>query len=153
MRYLILLLSVLTLSACHRKPPAAAPAPTPAASSRASHASASKRLQAQVADLLGHAFVDRADHSQALVFTASTSGYFMDVQTRSAGQTFTTSDAGIFAADITVSQLTYTIKGQAQPHAATGTMQFVKRSATTIQQLPDGPVYRRVKNDDLSTIK
>jgi hypothetical protein len=108
--------------------------------------------KAKVADILGHSFVATTDPNRVLQFTASTSGYFMDVQTRQDGQDFATSDAGIFGADITVDGATYTVTGQAQPHATSGSVSFLKRSATTIQQLPNGPTYRRVKNDDLSTL-
>lgn len=125
-----------------------------ASSTRQSTASKRKKpdLTAAADDLAGHTFVAVDDHNQALQFYADTAGYLMDVLTREPGADFVTSRAGVFNAQLATSGSTYTLTGTAQPNAASGTVRFEKRGAKTIRQLPDGPTYRRVKNDDLSTV-
>lgn len=154
MRALILLAAVLTLAGCQ-----AAPTKTQATKpSATSHKVVKQKvkkvapLKAKVSDLIGHYFVNTDNHDQVLQFTASTSGYYLDVQTRQNGEDFTSSQAGIFNGKLTISALTYTFSGTAQPNAQQSTLSFKKLTKTKIQQLPDGPTYRQVKNDDLSTL-
>ena len=109
-------------------------------------------LKAKTSDLIGHYFVNTGDHDQVLQFMASTSGYYLDVQTRKNGEDFTSSQSGIFNAKLTISDLTYRFSGTAQPNAPQSTLSFKKLSKTKMQQLPDGPIYRQVKNDDLNTL-
>ncbi|WP_203623555.1 hypothetical protein [Lacticaseibacillus sp. 866-1] len=105
-------------------------------------------------DLIGHYWVNTADASEVLQITASTDGYFVDVQRYSQAQAgYATASAGVFAARLVLRKHTYTFTGRAQPNAQSSTWVFQKLSATKIKQLPDGPLFRQVKNDDLSTIK
>lgn len=153
MRVIVALLCVLGLAGCHQaKPSSTVSHSSSAAVVKSSHKPAATITKAKLDDLLGHAFINVADHRQGLIFTSSTSGYFMDVQTSAAGADFASTDAGIFDAKITVSEMTYTIQGTAQPHAASAQVQFKKLSNTMIQQLPDGPRYQRVKHDDLNAV-
>lgn len=154
MRYLILVLTLLTLSACGQQPTTA---PKPAASHTSSAASQAKSKKASVrparrADLIGHTFVDQSDANRVLIFTASTSGYYMDVQTRRDGEDFASSGAGIFNAKLSVSAQSYTLTGTAQPNAATNSLRFEKLTNTSFKQLPAGPTYKCVTNDDLRTL-
>ncbi|WP_407892021.1 hypothetical protein [Lacticaseibacillus sp. N501-2] len=153
MRGLLIMLLALSLAGCQAQ---AAPKPEKASSTstkiQVNKPKHPAPLKAKEADLLGHYFVDRDDHNQVLQFTASTSGYYLDVQTRHNGEDFTSSQAGIFNGKLTISGLTYTFSGTAQPNAAQSTISFKKLTKTAMQQLPDGPIYRRVKNDDLSTL-
>lgn len=155
MRQLMIFLLAMGLAGCQAQP---AKPKTASSSSKVSQISSHKKtvkkvpLKARVADLIGHYFVNTDDHDQVLQFTASTSGYYLDVQTRQAGADFTSSQAGIFNAKLSVSDKTYTLIGTPQPNAKQSQLSFEKLSATKIQQLPDGPIYRRVENDDLSTL-
>lgn len=135
-------------------------AKAPAVSS--SSASASKKVvrktqpntQAGIDDLIGHYWVNTTDPNQVLQITASTDGYFVDVQRYSQAQAgYVTANAGIFAARLALGKHTYTFTGRAQPNAPVNTWKFQKLSATKIKQLPSGPDFRLVKNDDLETIK
>lgn len=110
--------------------------------------------KAGIDDLTGHYWVNTTDKDQVLQITASTDGYFLDVQQYAKDQAaYTTTNAGVFAAKLTLTKHTYTFTGTPQPHAKLATWQFKKLATTRIKQLPDGPVFRRVKDDDLTTLK
>ncbi|WP_179394374.1 hypothetical protein [Lacticaseibacillus absianus] len=162
MKKSLLLLTILLLSGCHALAPAMRQTPTAhhvSPSSTTTHVSRQSRAPhapnttAAVDDLVGHYFVNQADHNEVLQFSADTTGYIFDIQRREPGADFTSAAEGIFNATLTTSGSTYTLSGTAQPNAAGSTLQFEKLSATKIRQLPDGPTFKRVRNDDRRTIQ
>lgn len=154
MRKLFMTLAVLILAGCQAQATSTTKKSTSSSSAKVVVKKPKKKapLKAKVSDLIGHYFVNTDDHDQVLQFTASTSGYYLDVQTRQNGEDFTSSQAGIFNGKLTISALTYTFSGTAQPNAQQSTISFKKLSKTKMQELPDGPIYQQVKNDDLSTL-
>lgn len=154
MRELLMIAAVLTLVGCQAQTTSTTKKASSSSSAKVIVKKAKKKapLKAKTSDLIGHYFVNTDDHDQVLQFTASTSGYYLDVQTRQNGEDFTSSQAGIFNAKLTIADLTYTFSGKAQPNAQQSTLSFKKLSKTKMQQLSDGAIYRQVKNDDLSTL-
>lgn len=155
MRELLMIAVVLTLAGCQAQTTNTTKKSTSASSAKVIVKKAKKKapLKAKTSDLIGHYFVNTDDHDQVLQFTASTSGYYLDVQTRQNGEDFTSSQSGIFNAKLSISDLTYRFSGTAQPNAQQSSLSFKKLTNTKMQQLPDGPIYRQVKNDDLSTLQ
>ncbi|WP_125710284.1 hypothetical protein [Lacticaseibacillus porcinae] len=154
MRGLLIIALVLSLAGCQAKPTKTTSSKPSQTSTKVVKPKAKKPapLKARESDLIGHSFVNVDDHDQVLQFTASTSGYYLDVQTRQNGEDFTSSQAGIFNGKLTIADLTYTFTGTAQPNASASTLSFKKISKTKMQQLPDGPIYKHIKDDDLSTL-
>ncbi|WP_125703974.1 hypothetical protein [Lacticaseibacillus daqingensis] len=159
-RFLLLLLPLL-LTGCHALAPADSQSAAPTSQSKVvkvtKPAPVKKKVKpnttANVDDLTGHYFVNTQDHNEVLQFTADTSGYIFDIQRRVTGGNFTSAAEGLFNAKLTTAGDQYTITGTAQPNAKASTLTFQKLSSTKLRQLPDGPTYTRVKNDDRSTIK
>lgn len=152
-KLIISLVALLALTGCGHPAAEQPAASSSAASPQLKKSSKRPNTKAGIDDLIGHYWLNTEDPDQVLQITASTGGYFIDVQRYTAAQAgYATASAGVFAASLTLNQDTYTFSGKAQPNATSATWQFKKLSRTRIQQLPAGPVFRRVKNDDLTTI-
>ena len=99
----------------------------------------------------GHAFVQTKDATKAIRVTSSTSGYYLETLANRDG-VFESTDSGIFAADLTLKGRIFTFTGKAQPQASTNTIQFQLTKTGNLKQLPDGPVYKKVPQDDLDRL-
>ena len=107
--------------------------------------------KATLGTLVGHAFVQTKDATKAIRVTSSTSGYYLETLANRDG-VFESTDSGIFAADLTLKGRIFTFTGKAQPQASANTIQFQLTKTGNLKQLPDGPVYKRVPQDDLDRL-
>ncbi|MGV7801873.1 hypothetical protein PJN14_30310, partial [Mycobacterium kansasii] len=83
--------------------------------------------------------------------TSSTSGYYLETLANRDG-VFESTDSGIFAADLTLKGRIFTFTGKAQPQASANTIHFQLTKTGNLKQLPDGPVYKKVPQDDLDRL-
>lgn len=108
---------------------------------------------ATIDDLSGHYFVAVTDHDTVMHVYGTTSGYVLEYLTKSNGADYTTSNTGLFNAQVKTTTTTYTFTGTGQTHALATTVTFKKLSKTKIQRESDQVTFKRVSHDDLSTIK
>ncbi|RND52675.1 hypothetical protein FAM18113_02046 [Lacticaseibacillus paracasei] len=107
--------------------------------------------ESDLGTLVGHAFVQTKDATKAIRVTSSTSGYYLETLANRDG-VFESTDSGIFAADLTLKGRIFTFTGKAQPQASANTIQFQLTKTGNLKQLPDGPVYKKVPQDDLDRL-
>ncbi|EPC12424.1 hypothetical protein [Lacticaseibacillus paracasei] len=149
-RYL-LLAAILILSGCSQT--TSTPKKTTSSSSATSQSHTVKKAvpKATLGTLVGHAFVQTKDATKAIRVTSSTSGYYLETLANRDG-VFESTDSGIFAADLTHKGRIFTFTGKAQPQASANTIQFQLTKTGNLKQLPDGPVYKKVPQDDLDRL-
>ena len=152
MKKLIFLTILILLSGCSSTTPASkSTSKQPAASTVTSHVKPTKKTvpKATLSTLVGHAFV-QVD-KKAIRVTSSTSGYYLETLANQGG-VFESTDQGIFAAQLTLKSRVFTFTGKAQPQAASSTLQFQLTKKGQLKQLPNGPVYKKVPQDDLDRL-
>ena len=141
MKKLICLTILILLSGCSSTTPTGkSTSKQPATSTVTSHVKPTKKTvsKATLSTLIGHAFVQVDNRKKAIRVTSSTSGYYLE-----------STDQGIFAAQLTLKSRVFTFTGKAQPQAASSTLQFQLTKKGQLKQLPNGPVYKKVPQDDL----
>lgn len=108
---------------------------------------------ATIDDLSGHYLVAVTDHDTVMHVYGTTSGYVLEYLTKTDGADYTTSNQGLFNAQVKTTTTTYTFTGTGQTHALATSVTFKKLSASKIQRESDQVTFKRVTHDDLSTIK
>ena len=154
MKKLICLTILILLSGCSSTTPASkSTSKQPATSTVTSHVKPIKKTvpKATLSTLVGHAFVQVDNRKKAIRITSSTSGYYLETLSNQGG-VFESTDQGIFAAQLTLKSRVFTFTGKAQPQAASSTLQFQLTKKGQLKQLPNGPVYKKVPQDDLDRL-
>ena len=154
MKKLICFATLILLSGCSSTTPTSkSTSKQPAASTVTSHVKPTKKTvpKATLSTLVGHAFVQVDNRKKAIRITSSTSGYYLETLANQSG-VFESTDQGIFAAQLTLKGRIFTFTGKAQPQAASSTLQFQLTKKGQLKQLPDGPVYKKVPQDDLDRL-
>lgn len=155
MKKIVWLMLILILSGCSQGAPTAKSSSNQSTTSKRTSKPSKARQKAKKAPpkaslstVVGHAFVQQDDQKNAIRVLSSTSGYYLETLSNQDGD-FESTDQGIFAAQLTLKDRTFTFTGKAQPQAASNTVQFQLTKKGLLKQLPDGPFYKKVPNDDL----
>lgn len=154
MKKLICLTILILLSGCSSTTPTSkSTSKQPATSTVTSHVKPIKKTvpKATLSTLVGHAFVQVDNRKKAIRITSSTSGYYLETLSNQGG-VFESTYQGIFAAQLTLKSRVFTFTGKAQPQAASSTLQFQLTKKGQLKQLPNGPVYKKVPQDDLDRL-